>query len=82
MSIDRRAEDVDTDDELVAVAVNRVSVLVTETTVVGLLCSVEVGAETAAFAGTTAAFEVGVSEILISAIEDSVGAGAVVDVLE
>ena len=82
MSIDRRAQDIDTDDELVAVALNRVAVLVTDTTVVGPLCSVEIGSETAAFADTTAAFKIEVSEVSMSAIEDSAGAGAVVDVLE
>ena len=82
MSIDRQAEYFDTDDELVAVALNRVAVLVTDTTVVGPLCSVEIGSETAAFAGTPAAFEVGVSKVSMSAIEDSVGAKEVVNVLE
>ena len=82
MSIDRQAEYFDTDDELVAVALNRVAVLVTDTTVVGPLCSVDTGFETAAFAGTPAAFEVGVSEVSMNAIEDSAGAGAVVDELE
>ena len=82
MSIDRRAEDVDTDDDLVAVALTRVALLVTDTTVMGPLCSVDTGSETAAFAGTPAAFKVGVSEVSMCAIKDSAGAGAVIDKLE
>lgn len=80
--IDRMAEHLYTNDKLVAEVVNNVAVLVTDTMVVDPICSVDIGARTAAFTGTPAAFNVGVLEALMSAITNIEGAGAITNILE
>ena len=76
------AEHLYTNDKLVAEVVNNVAVLVTDTMVVDPICSVDIGARTAAFTGTPAAFNVGVLEALMSAITNIEGAGAITNILE